>query len=232
MVEAEGVTAKFQIDDREVKLKWAEFERIMRRAQDMGNQGGKAAGRGISGFASAAIGGAAGFVAGALFDNPATASITDLVISMVAAALLPVLMEIAGWLEKFWPIIEKAGQWLAQLLGASADAIGAVAGVVGDIWGGKTPEKISWAEWVAGIGSVTTATGAIAGSIIPGAGTAVGAGVGALIGASVGTGFWIGQEISDPNSSMGQSMAGAAPPIQPIAPQLFRPNILGPILLG
>lgn len=148
MPETEPIKTRFEVDDRQVKAKFDEFEKRIKSAE----ASGKKAGKGVSAFAAAAIGGAAGFVASAAESNPAISSLTDLLMNIVAAALLPVIMKLLPLIQTLGDVLGRLADIVAPIVKPIADAAGAIAKIQSDVIGnivdiiknpGSLPGKIN-----------------------------------------------------------------------------------------
>ncbi len=120
MPETDPVKTTFEIDDRQVKAKFDEFDRRIAQSEKKG----KSAGKGGSMFMAAAVGGAAGFVAGAVANNPAVSSVTDLLINIIAATLLPVIVALLPAIEALSKVLVPIAEKLGVAIGAISNAVG------------------------------------------------------------------------------------------------------------
>jgi hypothetical protein len=149
MVETEGVEVPIQVDEKSWSRLTARFDDLDRRMKRTGDTA-KREGRTIGAFGAAVVGGTAGLVAGAAVSNPATAGIMDLLVSSLAAALLPVMMQLAGLLELLAPGLEKLGlalaalvEWLIEKHGGGGAAAVALAAYLGYRVGGPAGAAIA-----------------------------------------------------------------------------------------
>lgn len=121
MPDTEPVKTEFLVDDRQAKTKFDEYERRLRGMEKTGDR----AKRSSSAFMSAAVGGAAGFIAGSFANNPATNAISDLLISVIAAGLLPLMQSLLPILKEVGPIITGAAEALSGVVKLLVDKFGA-----------------------------------------------------------------------------------------------------------
>lgn len=154
MADGEGLKVPIEADNRDFNRKMDELERRFERAEKKGKKAGRSTGGSF--FGAAAIGGAAGFVAGAVMHNPAVNSVTDLLINVLAAALLPVMQALLPVLQVLLPVLVKIG----EKLGAN------LSGIVG-LFGAETSAGILAGAVIGG--KIAGPPGAVAGGAIGGA---------------------------------------------------------------
>ncbi len=150
MVETDPVETRIIVDDSEVKRKFDAFESRIKTLEGTTAQSGKkagtsffgglfggsagsdakanAAGKKASGaFMGGLIGGAVGFAVGALSNNAAVNATLDLLVNILAAAILPVLVALLPLIIALTPILVALGEavaklvtWIIKLLGVAA----------------------------------------------------------------------------------------------------------------
>jgi tetrahydromethanopterin S-methyltransferase subunit G len=134
MVETEGVEVPIQVDEKSWNRLLARFDETDRRIKRTGETA-RREGRSIGAFGAAVVGGASGFAASVIANNPVTNALTELIVSMLAAALLPLMMKIVDFLDKHKEKIE--------------DAVEAGKEFVGPIWDATKDAGHELADWAA-----------------------------------------------------------------------------------
>lgn len=160
MPETDPVVTRFSVDDAQWSARMDEAERKLKRMEERSDRAGKKAkeGTGLGALGAAAIGGAAGFVAGAAMNNPAVSSVTDLLLTVVASALLPIFTALLPVIERIAQIIEPLADAIAGLIAFLIDKFGVSAATnaaIGALIGGRVA-----GPW-----------GAVAGAAVAGGGT-------------------------------------------------------------
>ncbi len=151
MPDTDPVRTVFEVDDRQVKTKFDEFERRLAGLERKKKSAAKGA------FLGAAVGGAVGFVAGAASNNDAVNSTLNLLTNVLAATLLPIMVALLPVIKALTPALLALGEGIGKLTSFlvdkfGADAIGRTA--LGAYVGGKVA-----GPWGAVVGGAVAGAG-------------------------------------------------------------------------
>lgn len=125
MVEAEGVSVTFTADDKDFNARLDNLEKRLGRAQEKAKKGGKSAG---SAFFGGFAGGAAGVVAGGAMQTGPVNAVTDLLMNVLGAALLPLMQGLLPLLKQLGDASVQFGDWASKHPQATKTAAETAAG--------------------------------------------------------------------------------------------------------
>lgn len=120
-VEADGVHIPIEVDDKDFKAKFDELERRLEDFEKKAERKAKKKGMFNAGIAGAA----AGFVAGAVMNNPVVGGAADLLVAVIAAGLLPVITALLPVIEALVPLMVKLGEVVGGVVDFLVDKVGA-----------------------------------------------------------------------------------------------------------